>query len=130
MFSSMGGPKIRLQSFTNSAASFSNFPSTSLLPTSLRSALYALSDRYVSPRVLLPRDRRTLTDPHTFDDVILKYGDESDRQMVIDEILQVRSDGTTPLQIMMKDQYANYVIQKMLDVVNDQQRELLITKIR
>jgi len=31
---------------------------------------------------------------------------------------------------MMKDQYANYVIQKLLDVVNEQQREILITKIR
>jgi hypothetical protein len=50
--------------------------------------------------------------------------------MVIEEILQVRSDGTTPLQIMMKDQYANYVIQKLLDVVNEQQREQLIVKIR
>lgn len=31
---------------------------------------------------------------------------------------------------MMKDQYANYVIQKMLDVVDDDQRELLVTKIK
>jgi hypothetical protein len=58
------------------------------------------------------------------------YGDESDRQMVIEEILQLRNDGATPLQIMMKDQYANYVIQKLLDVVNENQRDQLITKIR
>lgn len=31
---------------------------------------------------------------------------------------------------MMKDQYANYVVQKMLDVVDDDQREILINKIR
>lgn len=31
---------------------------------------------------------------------------------------------------MMKDQYANYVVQKMLDVVDDDQRELLVNKIR
>lgn len=31
---------------------------------------------------------------------------------------------------MMKDQYANYVIQKMLDVVDDDQRELLVNKIK
>jgi hypothetical protein len=30
----------------------------------------------------------------------------------------------------MKDQYANYVIQKMLDVVDDDQRELLVNKIK
>lgn len=31
---------------------------------------------------------------------------------------------------MMKDQYANYVIQKILDVVDDAQRELLIQRIK
>ena len=31
---------------------------------------------------------------------------------------------------MMKDQFANYVIQKMLDVVDNEQRALLIEKIR
>ena len=31
---------------------------------------------------------------------------------------------------MMKDQYANYVVQKMLDVVEEDQRLLLITKIK
>lgn len=31
---------------------------------------------------------------------------------------------------MMKDQYANYVVQRMLDVVNDKQRKVLIEKIR
>jgi hypothetical protein len=31
---------------------------------------------------------------------------------------------------MMKDQYANYVIQKIIDVVDDEQRELLIQKIK
>jgi hypothetical protein len=37
---------------------------------------------------------------------------------------------TSPLVSMMKDQYANYVVQKMLDVVDDDQRELLVTKIK
>jgi hypothetical protein len=31
---------------------------------------------------------------------------------------------------MMKDQYANYVVQKMLDVVADDQRDLLVNKIK
>jgi hypothetical protein len=31
---------------------------------------------------------------------------------------------------MMKDQYANYVIQKIIDVVDDSQRESLIQKVR
>ena len=31
---------------------------------------------------------------------------------------------------MMKDQYANYVVQKMLDVVDGNQRDLLVAKIK
>jgi hypothetical protein len=31
---------------------------------------------------------------------------------------------------MMKDQFANYVVQKMLDVVDEDQKELLIQKIK
>lgn len=31
---------------------------------------------------------------------------------------------------MMKDQYANYVVQKMLDVVDGDQRDLLVAKIK
>lgn len=31
---------------------------------------------------------------------------------------------------MMKDQYANYVVQKMLDVVEGEQRDLLVNRIR
>lgn len=31
---------------------------------------------------------------------------------------------------MMKDQYANYVVQKMIDVVDDAQRSMLVNKIK
>ena len=31
---------------------------------------------------------------------------------------------------MMKDQFANYVVQKMLDVVDGDQREVLVSKIK
>jgi len=31
---------------------------------------------------------------------------------------------------MMKDQYANYVVQKILDFCDPQQREMLVTRIR
>lgn len=31
---------------------------------------------------------------------------------------------------MMKDQYANYVVQKILDVCDPQQREMLVARIR
>jgi len=38
--------------------------------------------------------------------------------------------GQSALYIMMKDQYANYVIQKMLDVSEPNQRKILVHKIR
>ncbi|KAJ3285843.1 mRNA binding protein puf3 [Borealophlyctis nickersoniae] len=58
------------------------------------------------------------------------YGSKKDRQLLIDEVIQTRPDGTSPLISMMKDQFANYVVQKMLDVVDGDQRELLVQKIR
>ncbi|CAG8498195.1 17147_t:CDS:10, partial [Racocetra fulgida] len=58
------------------------------------------------------------------------YGSKRDRQLLIDEVIQTKPDGTSPLISMMKDQYANYVVQKMLDVVDGDQRDLLVAKIK
>ncbi|CEI87126.1 hypothetical protein RMCBS344292_01546 [Rhizopus microsporus] len=58
------------------------------------------------------------------------YGSSEDRQALIEEVLATRPDGTYPLMSMMKDQYANYVVQKMLDVVDGSQKDLLIAKIK
>jgi len=56
----------------------------------------------------------------------VQYGNEEQRKWLIDEIC---SD-PNGLEIMMKDQYANYVVQKILDVCDAEQRERLITQIR
>lgn len=45
-------------------------------------------------------------------------------------LISVFGCSSYPLVTMMKDQYANYVVQKMLDVVDDDQREVLVNKIR
>ncbi|KAI9314764.1 armadillo-type protein [Dichotomocladium elegans] len=58
------------------------------------------------------------------------YGSPQERRDLIEEVLQMRADGSCPLVIMMKDQYANYVVQKMFDVVDDDQRGLLVARIR
>ncbi|CAO3627088.1 unnamed protein product [Mucor fragilis] len=58
------------------------------------------------------------------------YGCQEDRQALIEEVLMTRPDGSYPLMSMMKDQYANYVVQKMLDVVDGDQRDLLVAKIK
>lgn len=58
------------------------------------------------------------------------FGSKQERQELIEEVLQLRSDGSSPLATMMKDQYANYVVQKMLDVVDDEQKNILLSRIK
>jgi len=58
------------------------------------------------------------------------YGSRKDRAVLIEEVIQIKPDGTCPLVAMMKDQFANYVIQKMLDVVDGDQREVLVERIK
>jgi len=54
-----------------------------------------------------------------------------ERAVLIDEVCTANSDSpTSPLHIMMKDQYANYVVQKMIDVAETSQRKILMHKIR
>jgi len=56
----------------------------------------------------------------------VQFGSHEHRQWLIDEIC---SDSNA-LETMMKDQYANYVVQKIMDVCDVQQREFLITRIK
>ncbi|KAG0035067.1 mRNA binding protein puf3 [Podila clonocystis] len=58
------------------------------------------------------------------------YGSKADRQRLIEEVITARPDGSSPLVLMMKDQFANYVVQKMLDVVDGEQRDILVAKIK
>lgn len=63
----------------------------------------------------------------------VQYGSHDDRQVILEEIVSERSPPGTrlmPLEIMMKDPYANYVVQKILEVCDDAQRELLISRIK
>jgi len=61
----------------------------------------------------------------------VEYGTPQERILMLEEILNSKSvDGSSPLVIMMKDQYANYVIQKIMDVVEDAQRDVLIQRIK
>ncbi|XP_023329751.1 pumilio homolog 2 isoform X2 [Eurytemora carolleeae] len=55
----------------------------------------------------------------------------AERAFLIDEVCTANSDSpSSPLHIMMKDQYANYVVQKMIDVAEPTQRKILMHKIR
>lgn len=58
------------------------------------------------------------------------FGSVSDRHQIIEEVSTTKPDGTTALFTMMKDQFANYVVQKLLDVANEEQKIMLVTKIK
>lgn len=61
----------------------------------------------------------------------VEYGNQQERSQILEEILAGNSKSETcPLLMMMKDQFANYVIQKIIDVIDDNQREILLNKIR
>ncbi|CAA6666552.1 unnamed protein product [Spirodela intermedia] len=59
----------------------------------------------------------------------LTYGTADERQVLINEILGP-NDENEPLQAMMKDQFGNYVVQKVLETCDDQNRELILSRIK
>ncbi|KAL5207835.1 hypothetical protein ABZP36_032270 [Zizania latifolia] len=59
----------------------------------------------------------------------LSYGTPEERQILINEMLGT-TDENEPLQAMMKDQFANYVVQKVLETCDDRNRELILSRIK
>ncbi|XP_030451336.1 pumilio homolog 1-like [Syzygium oleosum] len=59
----------------------------------------------------------------------LAFGTPTERQVLVNEMLG-STDENEPLQVMMKDQFANYVVQKVLETCDDQQLELILTRIK
>ncbi|KAF5177130.1 Pumilio-like protein [Thalictrum thalictroides] len=59
----------------------------------------------------------------------LSHGDYTQRELLIDEIVG-QTEGNDNLLTMMKDQFANYVVQKILEICTDKQREILLGRIR
>ncbi|KAK8953024.1 hypothetical protein KSP40_PGU002615 [Platanthera guangdongensis] len=67
----------------------------------------------------------------------LTFGGPDERQYLVNEMLG-STDENEPLQAccadntiaMMKDQFANYVVQKMLETCDDQQRQLILSRIK
>lgn len=57
----------------------------------------------------------------------MAYANSSDRRSLVDEIL---AGGVSVLSLMMKDPFANYVVQRMLDVADQSQRSQLVQKIK
>ncbi|KAK9127063.1 hypothetical protein Syun_015860 [Stephania yunnanensis] len=59
----------------------------------------------------------------------LTFGGPVERQILVNEMLGT-TDENEPLQAMMKDQFANYVVQKVLETCDDQQRELILSRVK
>ncbi|KAJ3672169.1 hypothetical protein LUZ60_006890 [Juncus effusus] len=59
----------------------------------------------------------------------LTFGTPDERQILIDEMLG-STDENEPLQVMMKDQFANYVVQKVLETCDEANRELILSRIK
>lgn len=59
----------------------------------------------------------------------LSFGTQEERQALVHEMLG-STDENEPLQVMMKDQFANYVVQKVLETCDDNQLELLLNRIK
>ncbi len=54
----------------------------------------------------------------------------AERAMLIDEVCSIADGPHSALYTMMKDQYANYVVQKMIDVAEPTQRKIVMHKVR
>ncbi|XP_076891639.1 pumilio homolog 1-like isoform X2 [Bidens hawaiensis] len=59
----------------------------------------------------------------------LTFGTPEERQTLVTEMLGT-TDENEPLQVMMKDQFANYVVQKVLETCDDQQLEMILNRIK
>ncbi|KAF9598219.1 hypothetical protein IFM89_025920 [Coptis chinensis] len=59
----------------------------------------------------------------------LTFGGSEERQLLVNEMLG-STDENEPLQVMMKDPYGNYVVQKVLETCDNQSRELILSRIK
>ncbi|XP_065870326.1 pumilio homolog 4 [Euphorbia lathyris] len=59
----------------------------------------------------------------------LSFGGPKERQILVTEMLG-STDENEPLQVMMKDPFGNYVVQKVLETCDDRSLELILSRIK
>ncbi|XP_015581937.1 pumilio homolog 4 [Ricinus communis] len=59
----------------------------------------------------------------------LIFGGPEERQILVNEMLG-STDENEPLQVMMKDPFGNYVVQKVLETCDDRSLELILSRIK
>ncbi|ESO85977.1 hypothetical protein LOTGIDRAFT_220913 [Lottia gigantea] len=60
----------------------------------------------------------------------VSHSSRAEKALLIDEVCNLNDGHHSSLYTMMKDQFANYVVQKMIDVAEPPQRKILMHKIR
>ncbi|XP_021374897.1 pumilio homolog 2-like isoform X2 [Mizuhopecten yessoensis] len=60
----------------------------------------------------------------------VSHSSRAEKAMLIEEVCSMNDGPHSALYSMMKDQFANYVVQKMIDVAEPTQRKILMHKIR
>ncbi|OWO97951.1 hypothetical protein B2J93_8148 [Marssonina coronariae] len=60
----------------------------------------------------------------------IEFGTPEQRRAIVAGITQLHSDGTSPLQLMIKDQFGNYVIQKLINQLEGAERASLVDAIK
>lgn len=60
----------------------------------------------------------------------IEFGTDEQRREIVKLITTPRQDGTSPLQILMRDQYGNYVIQRLLAKLCEPDKESFIEQIK
>ncbi|KAL5319773.1 hypothetical protein ACEPPN_012830 [Leptodophora sp. 'Broadleaf-Isolate-01'] len=60
----------------------------------------------------------------------IQYGTDEQRRAIVAQVTMMHSDGTSPLQLMMKDQYGNYVIQKLLSQLKGVDRDRFVEDLK
>jgi mRNA-binding protein PUF3 len=60
----------------------------------------------------------------------IAFGNDEQKREIVRVVTTLRTDGTSPLQLLMRDQYGNYVIQKLLTLLNGPDRETLVEQIK
>ncbi|KAI0017332.1 armadillo-type protein [Xylariomycetidae sp. FL0641] len=60
----------------------------------------------------------------------IEHGTSEERSAIRAKLTAMNPDGTSPLQLMMKDQFGNYVIQKLMGHLDGDEREAFVDQMR
>lgn len=84
--------------------------------------------------IALLRGKIMLLSQHKFASNVIEkcvtHSSRAERASIIEEVCAMSDGPQTALYMMMKDQFANYVVQKMIEIADPPQRKLLLEKIK